>query len=573
MSQLSRIAVFSGIVLCMSSVLLGAQPAGQAPPQTPKAQAVAPPPPCLAISQQSLRFGEQKVRTKSRPQAVIVSNRQKSDVKVTVSVGGDFALDAPAGTVTLAPDASMAAVVRFTPRREGAGPGVLTVASGCGDGLHSVQLLQSVPLWGVTPGWLGVLCSDAFAANVALAVVLGLLYWLAMVVVRWNRVAMPARFVLRAQIDTVDAELQALQAAAAAGTAPVPPTRAAELLAAARDLIDGPRAVSGNRFLNYIFWSRGHENTGWSYTYEAQKQMVPLLPEPTVRARLDATAAQLELADEPPCRELADIAKRALASQQPPLERLRALLAQALAASYDRDYNTYADLVSWQNKTSWLVGCGLLLIVVLTCAFPDHAIFFLVGATGGLLSRLSRSLHRKAAPTDYGASWTTLFLSPVAGALGAWVGILVAALAVKLNILNTGLGVSWADAYEPATLAVALAFGFSERLLDSVFDKLDEKAVAQTGKPKSGAFAIVDPGPLSGSAGQVGSVQLATTGATGSVTWTLVQTAPPTQSITITPGGLLSWGALAAGTSVTVSVQAADAAGHTTPVRQLTLNV
>jgi hypothetical protein len=292
-----------------------------------------------------------------------------------------------------------------------------------------------------------------------------------------------------------------------------------------------------------------------------------------VRARLESAAAQLELVDDLPCRALASVAKTTLAAQSPPLDRLRALLAQALSAIYDRDYNTHAGLVSWQNKTSWLVGCGLLLIFILTSAFPNQSILFLVGATGGLLSRLSRSLNRKEAPTDYGASWTTLFLSPVAGALGSWVGILVAALAVKLGILNAALGVGWGDAHEPMTLAVAVAFGFSERLLDSIFDKLDDKVSPQA-QSTAGAkppFAIVDPGILPGKAGQSGSAQLQTTGAAGGVTWTLVQPTPAKLSIT-PAGGLLTWGPLDAG-SFGVSVQAADSATHATAVRQLTLQI
>src|SRR6202035_66490 len=460
MAHLLRIAVLSGIVLLFSPAWAGAQTAGKNPP-VPSAKG-APALSCLVIAPQSLRFDRQDPGTKSPPQCVILTNRSKNDLTLRLSVAGDFLLDAPPNPLPLRSGASTAAVVRFTPRREGAAAGALTVMSGCAD----EPRLRVVPLWGGTPGWLGLLCSDALLANFALALVLGLLYWMAMVVVRWNRVAMPSRFVLRAQIASVDAELEALREAAA----PVPPpTHATELLQAARRLIDGPRPVSGNRLLNYLFWSRGQEITGWGYTYEAQKLMVPLMPEPAVRARLETTAAALDLADDVPCRALAGIAKGTLALQPPPpLERLRAVLTQALSAHYDREYNSYADLVSWQNKTSWLVGCGLLLIVVLTSAFPNQSIFFLVGATGGLLSRLSRSLNRKAAPTDYGASWTTLFLSPVAGALGAWVGILIAALAVNLKILNEALGGDWNKAHEPATLAVALAFGFSERLLDSV---------------------------------------------------------------------------------------------------------
>jgi hypothetical protein len=57
-------------------------------------------------------------------------------------------------------------------------------------------------------------------------------------------------------------------------------------------------------------------------------------------------------------------------------------------------------MVSEQNKTSWLVGCGLTLIVALTFAIHNYSILFLVGAMGGALSRLSRTLNRKDVPTE-----------------------------------------------------------------------------------------------------------------------------------------------------------------------------
>jgi hypothetical protein len=414
-------------------------------------------------------------------------------------------------------------------------------------------------------------CLSVRGANLSVAVGICLLYWLAMVVVRWNRVAKPSRYVLRAQIASLQAQLKTLL-----GTAPPPApiNHAAELLAAASGLVDDTVSRSSQRWLDFLFWSRGQEITGWGYTYEAQTQMVALLGLETVRVRLEDTANRLALEQDAASRSLATVAKQALATQPAPkIDRLGALLAQALACSYDSEYNTYSALVSWQNKASWLVGCGLLLIVTLTASFPTQAVLFLAGATGGLLSRLSRSLNRKDAPTDYGASWTTLFLSPVAGALGGWVGVLVAALAVQLKVLNAAMGVDWEKPYGPMVLAVALAFGFSERLLDGVFDKIDDKALNQIAPAKAGAkstpFAINDPGPLQIDAQQSGAVQLSATGAVGDVTWTLVQPAPA--GVTLSPDGVLKWAAALAKANVIVSVQAEDGANQETKTRQLTM--
>ena len=85
---------------------------------------------------------------------------------------------------------------------------------------------------------------------------------------------------------------------------------------------------------------------------------------------------------------------------------------------------TTASSMSWQNKSVWRIGCGLIFIVVLSAAVGQGPLL-LAGAVGGLLSRLSRSLQRADVPTDYGASWTTLFLSPVVGAMAGWSGVLL----------------------------------------------------------------------------------------------------------------------------------------------------
>lgn len=122
------------------------------------------------------------------------------------------------------------------------------------------------------------------------------------------------------------------------------------------------------------------------------------------------------------------------------------------------------------------------MICVLVGVDPDRGVLFLVGAIGGLLSRLSRSLERNDVPTDYGASWTTLFLSPVAGALGAWAGILLSALAVELNVLSETFKDLWCCPFTQLALGLALLFGFSERLFDTVLDKLVTKTVAESSK-------------------------------------------------------------------------------------------
>jgi len=419
---------------------------------------------------------------------------------------------------------------------------------------------------GGTHGLLDRFIAVSDIPDIAVAVALCAVYWGAMVVVRWNRVAMFARWSCRGQIASVRAELVALEA-------PPQSVRLAELrrlLQQANDVLDGPKDKSGNRWLNYLFWSRGQEMIGWGYVHEAQTQMVPLLPEPTVRVRLESAESKLRAAGDAGSRALADAINRALTSSpQADIARLQALLAEALSANYQREDTSFAELVSWQNKTSWLVACGLLLILALTGAFPKHAILFLVGAAGGLLSRLSRSLDRKDVPTDYGASWTTLFLSPVAGAIGAWAAILLMHLAINLNVLGKAFDVAWKSPTDPLTLAVALVFGFSERLLDSVFDKLQEKALQGSGAQTPAPLAITDPG-LTGTANAAGSAQLQATGTTGTLTWSLA--AGASAGLALTPDGKLTWTARQAG-DYPFTAQVQDQKSQAKATRDLALKI
>jgi hypothetical protein len=317
--------------------------------------------------------------------------------------------------------------------------------------------------------------------TLGLAVGLCVAFWLATIIVRWNRIAHPTRELLRAQLTALSKELESLKVADDLA-APIK-----GLLSAALARLDGSaEAPARVRPFDVLFWSRGQELTGWSYAHEAEVRMVPLLTPDTVMARLESEEQTLRVSGDASALVLADIIKQDRTAVPPrSVSRQKALLAEALSSNYQREDNAFADLLSWQNKTTWLVAVGLLLIVVLTGVDPDRGIFFLVGALGGLLSRLSRSLNRKDVPTDYGSSWTTLFLSPVAGALGAWSMLTMAFLAVKLNILNDFFAHLWEQPLSQAALGVALVFGFSERLLDEVLSKLEDKTIQDQSATKS----------------------------------------------------------------------------------------
>ena len=158
-----------------------------------------------------------------------------------------------------------------------------------------------------------------------------------------------------------------------------------------------------------------------------------------------------------------------------PVQRWRAILAQALEQINTSFDNNYFDVCAWHNRLIWLVGCALLFIIALGLAFPANSILLLVGAVGGLLSRLQRTAKggpvSPEAATD--STWGSLFLSPLTGAFSAWGGILLIIVGLKFNLFGSALSLDWQNPNEPVALAIALLFGFSERFFDNIAKKLE----------------------------------------------------------------------------------------------------
>jgi hypothetical protein len=176
-----------------------------------------------------------------------------------------------------------------------------------------------------------------------------------------------------------------------------------------------------------LWWSRGVENAAWASIHETERQLVAFLaPAERVRVHLLEVQALLREVKSPPAIAIADGIRDSLgptkAGDANREQEQRALLARSLQfLNTDRD-KTFAALMEWQNKASWLMLTAAIIILFLTVTV-GNAELFLAGAAGGFLSRLARALKNDDIPLDYGASWTTLFLSPIFGALVGWFGI------------------------------------------------------------------------------------------------------------------------------------------------------
>ena len=246
----------------------------------------------------------------------------------------------------------------------------------------------------------------------------------------------------------------------------------------------------GTKRLSRRLPNQGDILAGWRALHAREIDAVGDLTTPELHAEVVARAAELSDESSAELRDAALGAAKALrAESDDPGDAVaegRAILKQALTLVYDSRDSAYEEAAEVYRKTLWLAGIGALAIVALGSAVEQGQIFFLVGAVGGLMSRLTRILSRRPRANDYGASWSTLILAPIAGGLAGWLGVaLTEALASEdFGLLDAGTFesiFSGSDGLEGSQATVALAvsfiFGFSERLITRATTAAEERVV------------------------------------------------------------------------------------------------
>lgn len=303
----------------------------------------------------------------------------------------------------------------------------------------------------------------------AVGILLCVVFYLALLLlVRWNLIAKPVRANLRSQIK----EVQVLWPP---DPPPEPPTtvKVSELLSEANTLVNEPDR-SG-----YFFWTQGEELAAWSLIHRAERIFYSNLSAEKARARLESAVEELRPQSEERATNLVKRVDELFAPTVPNTSddnRIQALLGEVLALVYEKRDRDFAVLVTWHNKVLWLIYVTLALI--LAASWLGGAQVLLVGAVGGLLSRLGRVHRAKDLPTDYGAYWTTLFLSPLVGALAAWGGFLLLAAFGDLGIEVTTVDlpeITLDVQKDISLLGIAFVLGFSERIFTSLFSTLEER--------------------------------------------------------------------------------------------------
>ena len=315
-----------------------------------------------------------------------------------------------------------------------------------------------------------------------------LLYALALLGARWNHIARSVHSMLDRQITALETRLDTEVE-----------SRDQVRVKALRDAVvklRGEFNALRDRtpgFFEVFFWSRGRENSTWVVIHEIERQMAAFLaPREHVDVYLRSTEAELRGLNTRVATSVANTITAELAKARPSEDldprgaascdlTRKALLGRASAIIYDDRDTGFSTLMEWQNKSGWLILAAIIIMGFLVVS-AGHAVLLLAGAAGGFMSRLARALKREDVPLDYGASWTTLFLSPLLGALAGWFGIALIELASSpsLNLLGSAFQlVEWDHPSHAATLAIAFALGFSERLFDAIVGAVEKHAGAE----------------------------------------------------------------------------------------------
>jgi hypothetical protein len=338
-------------------------------------------------------------------------------------------------------------------------------------------------------------------------------YWAVLIATRWMFIARPNRRFTLARVDDAqyflephDAPPSLLDEARAIATGDYMLGEPAWLRhRRGRENPDVPDAVRAmRRFAERVsaplIWNGSRDLVAWDLVHRVEAESGSRLTGPVLVARLMKAQSQLDDLPERKriywSRVLHDLLEGCPHGKLRDEEVAQAILHSLLTELYDARDTKFTNLATQQNKVTWLVFTGLAIMCALVS--QGYQDILMAGAVGGILSRLQRELERREVPSDYGLSWSVLFLSPVSGALSAWAGVLLMQSLQKLNVIDlTALLPDNADLTNPtgAVLGIAILFGVSERLLDRLVRQATDEIGTKFQNAKAVDSAAEPPSP------------------------------------------------------------------------------
>jgi hypothetical protein len=343
---------------------------------------------------------------------------------------------------------------------------------------------------------------------IGIAIITG--YWVVLITTRWMFIARPNRRFTLARIDDAQFFLEpdgrpSLLDEARAIAIGTQLLQDPEWLQRRRGGLTVPAAAGGGlkqrieRLSAPLIWNGSRDLVAWGLLHRVEADAAAGYTGPRLTAALLKAQSQL---DELPDRKrvywsrvLHDLLEPSRGAPPRDEPAAQEILRSLLNELYNARDTKFTNLATQQNKVTWLVFVGLAIMAALVS--QGYQDLLMAGAVGGILSRLQRELQRRDVPSDYGLSWSVLFLSPVTGALSGWAGLLLLQALQKLDVINLkGLLPAGLDLTAPTTavLGVAIVFGISERLLDRLVRQAeDEIAVTPKNAPPADAAPVEQP--------------------------------------------------------------------------------
>lgn len=309
------------------------------------------------------------------------------------------------------------------------------------------------------------------------------IYFIFLLVARYTWIVLPNNQYLRIYAEEVKAQLVIEQ------DNPAVQTRVEKTIKPAIEklLDDVLRLIPEDRksWYCWLLAGTGKQLACWRNAHKAKVFAIDLLSESDTRALAIVASLNLKEHGSKAGNGLSVEIKKALENNSD-IQMIKSLTKHGQAFLFDDRDNYFQGLANWQNRATWLVMVSLLILVVLGLTH-GNTVLFVLGAVGGLLSRMRKALSRKDYAFDYGASWSTLFLAPVVGALTGWVGVLLVIVLTEAQVLGSVFetilnikeieGIPWIDMeITKEAMALAVAFGFSASFFERIMETMESSA-------------------------------------------------------------------------------------------------
>jgi hypothetical protein len=334
------------------------------------------------------------------------------------------------------------------------------------------------------PETIPTICDGICVSSANPMLIVCAIYFLLLLLARFTWIVLPNNQYLRIYAEEVRAQLVIEQ------DNPAVQTKVEETIKPAIEkLLDDVLTL-----IPYINWKNWHcwllAGTGkqlacWRNVHKAKVFAIDLLSDNDARALAIVVNQTLAVHGSKEGKGLSKEITKAL-DDGSDIQMIKSLAKHGQEFLFDERDSYFQGLASWQNRATWLVMVSLLTVVVLGLTHGNTALFVL-GAVGGLLSRMRKALSRKEYAFDYGASWSTLFLAPVVGALTGWVGVLLVFVLTEAHLLGSVFetilnisvirGIPWSDLpISKEAMALAVAFGFSATFFERIMERMESSA-------------------------------------------------------------------------------------------------